>query len=314
MIVSLPTPDGTADDDQQRPRRTEQAFGRVTRASPVVPRPHVSAARSPSSTDSSSGGSGASTRISLADDGDDELQPPGVEEQALESVGPAPRGPRPVDRVARHRVAEGGEVDADLVGAARDQVELEERPAREPLADPVAGRRRPAVRRPRPSAVRSLRVAPDGRLDPADRRGDAALHQRQVGLADAARLELGHQRRLGGVVAGDDQQARGVAVEAVDDARPRDARDAAVVVAARQQGVDERAPPVPGRRVDDQAGRLVDDQQVVVLVDDLDLDRRVRLEVVRDLGRRDLERHRARRDTSELARSRRPCRRRAGPR
>ena len=74
---------------------------------------------------------------------------------------------------------------------------------------------------------------------------------------------------------------------------PRDAGDPAVVVAAGEQRVDQRALPVAGRRVDDEARRLVDDEQVVVLVHGVDRDRRVGLEVVRDLGRRHLERHRA---------------------
>ena len=77
--------------------------------------------------------------------------------------------------------------------------------------------------------------------------------------------------RLGGVVLGDHQQAARVAVEAMDDPRPRDAGDAAVLAAAGagEQRVDERVAVVmPGRRMDDEARRLVDDEQVVVLVDD----------------------------------------------
>ena len=94
------------------------------------------------------------------------------------------------------------------------------------------------------------------------------------------------------VVAGDHQQPARVAVEAMDDARPLDAGDPAVVGSPPgEQRVDQRAVAVAGRRVDDEPGRLVDDQQVVVLVDDLDRDRRVGLEVARDLGRRDLEDH-----------------------
>ncbi len=67
----------------------------------------------------------------------------------------------------------------------------------------------------------------------------------------------------------------------------------AVVVAAGEQRVDERALPVARGRVHDEARRLVDDEQVIVLVDDVDRDRRVGLQVVRDLGGRDLQRHRA---------------------
>ena len=69
----------------------------------------------------------------------------------------------------------------------------------------------------------------------------------------------------------DDHQARGVAVEAVDDPRPLGigaARDPAA------QRVDERAARAARARVDDEARRLVDDEQVLVLVCDRDVDRR----------------------------------------
>jgi hypothetical protein len=97
-----------------------------------------------------------------------------------------------------------------------------------------------------------------------------------------------HQRCLRGVVLGDHQEPARVAVEAVDDAGPCDARDAAVVVAARAERVDERPAPVAGRRVDHEAGRLVDDQQVLVLVDDVDRDLGRRGDLRRD-DRRDVE-------------------------
>ena len=71
-------------------------------------------------------------------------------------------------------------------------------------------------------------------------------------------------------VPGDHQQAARVAIEAMDDPGSLDAGDPAAgrPVAVGQERVDERAAGVAGRRMDDQPGRLVDDQQVVVLVDD----------------------------------------------
>ena len=66
------------------------------------------------------------------------------------------------------------------------------------------------------------------------------------------------------VVAGDDHQPRGVLVEAVDDPRPL--RLAAAEQLAER--VDQRLAAVPGRRVDDQPGRLVDHREPVVDVDE----------------------------------------------
>jgi hypothetical protein len=65
--------------------------------------------------------------------------------------------------------------------------------------------------------------------------------------------------------AGDDQQAGGVAVEPVHD--PGSLRFPARR-AVRQHAVDERAGLVTPRRMNDDTRRLVDDEQMLVLVDD----------------------------------------------
>src|SRR5262245_60095343 len=49
---------------------------------------------------------------------------------------------------------------------------------------------------------------------------------------------------------------------------PTDARQA--LAAMRDEGVDESAGLVPGRGMDDEAGRLVDDDEGVVLIDDVE--------------------------------------------
>ena len=86
------------------------------------------------------------------------------------------------------------------------------------------------------------------------------------------------------VRAGDDEEARRVAIEPVDDARP-------VVVAAggaeREQAVHERPRLLPAGGMDDEAGRLVDDEEVLVLVDDVERDRLG--DELPGLGQRDVE-------------------------
>ena len=74
---------------------------------------------------------------------------------------------------------------------------------------------------------------------------------------------------MGFLGAGNYQQARGVAVEAVDDARPLGMR------AARRQPAErlsQRGATVAGRGVRDHARRLVDHEQMLVAVDDLEVD------------------------------------------
>ena len=206
-----------------------------------------------------------------------------MQEEPVEAVRPALGRARAVDPVARDGMPDGIEVDPDLVRPPGDEVELEQGPAGEPLADAVAGHGRPAVgddTHPGPVP----RVAPDGRFDPTGARGHLAVDQRLVRLLDPARLELGHQRRLRGILLGDHQQTARVLVQAVDDARALDTGDPAPrrAVAVGQEGVDQRPVRMTGGRVDDQAGRLVDDQQVVVLVDDVEDDLGRGSEVERD--------------------------------
>ena len=84
--------------------------------------------------------------------------------------------------------------------------------------------------------------------------------------------ELRCQIGQGLLVLGDDEEARGVLVEAVDDPRARRAADAAQVGAVEEKGVDERPRVVAGGRVDDETRRLVDEDDVRVLVDDVERD------------------------------------------
>src|SRR5450756_1472240 len=195
-----------------------------------------------------------------------------MQEEPLQAVRAAPRGPRAVNGVARDGMAQGRQVDPDLVGPAGDEVHFQEGPSTEALANPVPGDGWPSVGdhgHPGPLP----RIAPDRRLDPAGGRLYAALDQREVRLLYAARLELRHEAGLGRVRLGNHDQPGRVAVQAMHDPGPLDARDAAVFRVARQERIDHRPAPVPGRRVDDEPGRLVDHQHVRVLVQDLKRDR-----------------------------------------
>ena len=91
--------------------------------------------------------------------------------------------------------------------------------------------------------------------------------------------ELRRQRPVRAIILGDHQEAARVLVEPVHDARPPDAADARQAVAAMgDERVDERAARMPRRRMHDEPCRLVDHDEVVVLVDDRERDRlRLRL-------------------------------------
>ena len=137
----------------------------------------------------------------------------------MEELAPESRVRSAVDRVADDREADRREMDADLVRPASLQVDREERVLAEQLEqlevrDGVAR----AVRVQRlPGRVAA--VAADRRLDPAGARSRPAADEGQVGPLELAALDQLLQPLVRLLRAGDDEQARGVAVEPVDDPR-----------------------------------------------------------------------------------------------
>ena len=97
-----------------------------------------------------------------------------------------------------------------------------------------------------------------------------AVDQCQVFFLHAAVLELKSELVVNALVLGDDQEARRVAVEAVDDAGPVFAGQRGKPIEMKLEGVDQGAAPVSSGRMGDHSGRLVDDGQILVFVDDLD--------------------------------------------
>ena len=94
------------------------------------------------------------------------------------------------------------------------------------------------------------------------------MHHRPVFTGEAVRLDLLLQFYMSEVVLRDDQKPARVLVDAVDDARADLAVDAGQTISAVvQERVDQSPVRVARRRVDDHAFRLVDDQQVIVLID-----------------------------------------------
>src|SRR5919197_5423121 len=106
-----------------------------------------------------------------------------MEEQPAEPGRSLARRPGAIHGVRGDGMADRVEVNADLVRPTRDEIELEERPTGKPLADPVAGDRRPAVRHDR-HARPVARVSTNRRLDAARVRRDTAMNQREVYLLD----------------------------------------------------------------------------------------------------------------------------------
>ena len=223
--------------------------------------------------------------------------------------GPRPARARPVERVARDRMPDRIEVDADLVRPAGDEVQLQQRPAVEPLLDAVARDRRPAVGDDAPSVSAASGSRPIGASIrptaaatlPWTRARYVFLIRRALSWAISEAWAPSCLATMSSPLV---SRSRRCTMPGRDDPG-----DPPVVRSARpsQERVDERVGRVAGRGMDDQPRWLVDDEQVVVLVDHGHRDVRRRFEVQRAsaAARRDAARPRPRRSRSPGA-ARRP--------
>ena len=160
-----------------------------------------------------------------------------------------------------------GEVDADLMCAPGFQLHLQQGgfgAAREdvPQSNGVL-----AVAFDDCHFLAMLRVSTDGGTRFTAVCGRCAGGDCQVVFFDQAFGERRAQTVPGNRVAGDDHDAGGIFVETVDDAGSRVVvrhfREAVVVVS--EQGVDQSAGLRAGAGVDNEVGRFIDDQDILVL-------------------------------------------------
>ena len=178
--------------------------------------------------------------------------------------------------VVEERVSDVVHMDADLVRASGLQHAFHEGDVAQALQHAEVG-----------DGVLSLRfVAADAEAQPvvgipADRGvdgpavfGDIAPDQGPVAPFDGMVEELAGQLDLGRVSLGYDQQSGGILVDAVDQQSHPFVVVFGVGLAAQVvgQGVDQRAAVVAVAGMDHHAGRLVDDQQFVVFIDDVERD------------------------------------------
>ncbi len=173
----------------------------------------------------------------------------------------------PVHRVSEHRMTEVREVDPHLVRSSAPQLGLDERRRVEVLDRPdrrVGGA--PAPARGQRRASRAGTRAPDpSRHDLLDLH--PAADEREVAAIDGVPAELALKVLGGGVGEREHEHARGALVQPMDDARaPRASRTGELGGRTGQDGVLLRL----DRRVDEQARRLVDHEDVRVAVEHLE--------------------------------------------
>ena len=164
----------------------------------------------------------------------------------------------PVEGVPGERVADGGEMDPDLVGAAGFEPDREQGVAAGPGEDPVAG-----------ESVLAIGVGlaqDDGTFHPADGDVDGAFLIGDQALGDGEVFLVHRPDEKGGAegVFGRHAQAGGVFVQ------PADRAEGDGIAVAVGKIVAERVVHPIGGGVDRHVGRLVKDDEVLVLVEDRD--------------------------------------------
>ena len=137
----------------------------------------------------------------------------------------------------------------------------------------ITGIQRSLVARQHALDLSALRLVRGGMLwwlsvsgrDPEQ--GNADSCQSQVRLLHPPCFQLGHQGMLGDVGPGDHQEPTRVAIQAMDDPRPLLTADAAEIGDVMEKGIHQGSARVARRRMDNHTGRLVDDDEVLVLIE-----------------------------------------------
>ena len=167
-----------------------------------------------------------------------------------------------VNRIAHQGKAQSRHVHPDLVGTARLQAALHQGATLEMLQHRVMGAGLPAVVLDHGHFGALGGMTADGRIHRAVT-VEIAHQQSPVFPLHGAGLELAHQIGLGLQGLGHHHEAGGVLVQAVHDAGPGHLGQLGRVM---QQRVEQGATPVATARMHHQTGRLVDDEDGLILV------------------------------------------------
>ncbi len=168
--------------------------------------------------------------------------------------------------VAQQRMPGFGEVHANLVRAARVEVDFDQRRTLEPLHHPIQRDCWLAFAHPAGEAHPMDGVAPVQRLETAFRCSGGPVHDREIRLLDLSAFEAGLQRRHRLIVLRDDHATRRVFVEAVNDAGTKLPSHASQIRDPVKQRVDQRSIRVTCSGMYDHARCLIQDEEICVLI------------------------------------------------
>ena len=118
-------------------------------------------------------------------------------------------------------------------------------------------------------------------------RSKTSAGQCEIFFRHLATLELAAQSMVDLVVLGNDQNSARVAVEAMDDARPKLSGDVAQPIEMKLQRTGQRSAVIPFSGMHDQPGRLVEHDDRVVFMNDVERNVFRRQRAIGQLGQAD---------------------------
>lgn len=182
-----------------------------------------------------------------------------------------------VGRIADQRMAEMRQVHANLMGPPRLEAALEQRSKgtrSEGFHDAIARARLLAAASHHCHALSVEGIAAYSSFDHSRSRAGRAPDHGVIGTLDRMVLELLRQARHCPFVLGGDEKPARILVQAMNDPRTGDTADPSERCAAMgDKCIDERTGGITGSRMHHETGRLLDHDQVAVLVDDFQGDR-----------------------------------------
>jgi len=196
----------------------------------------------------------------------------------------------PVELVADDRMSEGRQVDADLMQTSGAWPGADEGVPRQPFQNLVMGSGRLRVHSLGAAGHQGPRVSPpDRQIDQSLVTGDNAVDEGNIAFRDPFPLKLDRQQAMRQMILGRGDDAAGVSIQPMDDAGFFLTGIVGLQIEIVLQGVRQRARGILARRVNDQPGRLVDDQQPLVFKHDAEGNVFGRHQVIRGLQKSDTD-------------------------
>jgi hypothetical protein len=177
---------------------------------------------------------------------------------------------RAVKRIANDWIAYRCEMRADLMRTASVQLRADQSEVAKPQEHTPSGSRFPASLQPRSHTRTAVWIACDGKLNAARILRELSVHERDIGFANTAVLELRSEQAMRCIISRNDYNSGCASIQAVHNARAYCAPFFRKAPQTMQQRIHHCSVPRASPRVHDHSRRLIYDHKISVFVQDLD--------------------------------------------